>query len=110
MEYDKIVNECKLLNYREKLRIAQTLIQLAMKEEENKNQIKCNINKNYSIEYIIERLHKLHPSKKSTLLNSIHSMFQFQGGITEEVCEEIVKKLEHMNIIKITDNSHVTYL
>jgi len=37
MNYDDIANLCEQFGYRDKLRLAQLLIQLARKEEENKN-------------------------------------------------------------------------
>ena len=37
MNYDVIVLACEQLSYRDKLRLAQLLIQIARKEEENEN-------------------------------------------------------------------------
>lgn len=37
MNYDEIADLCEQLGYRDKLRLAQLLIQLARKEEEKKN-------------------------------------------------------------------------
>jgi len=40
MKYDEITKECEALSYRDKLRLAQLLIQLARKEEEIENPTK----------------------------------------------------------------------
>jgi hypothetical protein len=97
MEYDEIAKHCEILDYRDKLRLsAQLLIQLARKEEEIQNpQNRSDLIENKtkteepntdinSIQYVIERLDKLRPSKKKTLMNSIRVMYQFQGAISEE--------------------------
>ena len=88
MNYKEISKQAEQLDYRDKLRLAQLLIQLARKEEEEQKPKKRN-NAAASepsdpelIEYVAERLKKLRPSKKETLLNSIGAMFQFQGGIS----------------------------
>ncbi|MFO1433138.1 MAG: hypothetical protein U1F76_24040 [Candidatus Competibacteraceae bacterium] len=120
MSYDEIVVLCEQLGYRYKLRLAQLLIQLARKEEEKQNPEKriensrqaSSISKNGSetIEYIIERLKKLKPSKRSSLLNSIGAMFQFQGGISDSEKEKIIFELQRLKYIQIDTNDKVTYL
>jgi hypothetical protein len=124
MEHDEIAKHCEILGYRDKLRLSQLLIQLARKEEEiqipqnrsdlieNKGKTKTeepttDIN---SIQYVIERLDKLRPSKKKTLMNSIRAMYQFQGAISEEDQEIIIDKLEKKKFLKIESNNRVTYL
>ncbi|MCI5208306.1 MAG: hypothetical protein D3910_05830 [Candidatus Electrothrix sp. ATG2] len=123
MNYDEIALVCEKLDYRDKLRLSQLLIQLARKEEENQNpqvrtatkENKANNNvtegKNEvnSLQYVIDRLLKLRPAKKKTLLNSIKAMYQFQGGVSEKDQEVIIKKLVKKRIIQI-DNNRVTYL
>ncbi len=124
MEYDEIAKHCENLGYREKLRLSQLLIQLARKEEEIQNpQKRSNISEKKvknteneptndvnSIQYVIDRLDKLRPSKKKTLLNSIRAMYQFQGAISEEDQEMIIAKLEQKKFLKIESNNRVTYL
>lgn len=123
MKYDEIVNHCEILGYRDKLRLSQLLIQLARKEEEFQNpQNRSNFVENKaktttelatdinSIQYVIERLNKLRPSKKKTLMNSIRAMYQFQGAISEEDQEIIIDKLEKKKFLKIESNNRVTYL
>ena len=124
MNYDEIAKVSESLSYRDKLRLSQLLIQLARKEEEiqnlqSRNNLKgskaqkpaieseTDIN---SIQYVIDRLSKLRPSKKKTLLNSIKAMYQFQGGVSEKDQETIISKLEQLNFIKIESNNKVTYL
>ena len=125
MKYDEIVKHCEILGYRDKLRLSQLLIQLARKEEELQNpqnrsniiekkekttteeELSTDIN---SIQYVTERLDKLRPSKKKTLMNSIMAMYQFQGAISEEDQETIIDALEKNKFLKIESNKRVTYL
>ena len=125
MSYDVIALACEKLNYRDKLRLAQLLIQLARKEEENENpqnrkepktiakQPKSKEEKPSeevdTIEYVLERLLKLKPIKKKSLINSIKSMFQFQGGISDSDIDNIISELQKRKYIKIEQNI-VSYL
>lgn len=124
MKYDEIAKECEGLKYRDKLRLAQLLIQLARKEEEIENPVQRNkLNQKSqkipneeptgdldSIQYVMDRIAKLRPAKKKTLINSIKAMYQFQGGISEEDQEKIIKDLEKHKFLKIEGNNRVTYL
>lgn len=124
MEYDEIAKHCESLGYRDKFRLSQILIQLARKEEEIQNpQTRQNIKEKVtkqisdepttdinSIQYVIDRLAKLRPSKKKSLLNSIAAMYQFQGSISEKDQEMIVQKLEQKKFLNIDKNNRVTYL
>jgi hypothetical protein len=119
MNYDVIALACEQLSYRDKLRLAQLLIQSARKEEENANpQIRVEpkvVQKAKAkdepsididtIEYVMERLLKLKPVKKQSLTNSVKAMFQFQGGITDSDIEKIISELQKRNYIKIEQNS-----
>jgi hypothetical protein len=124
MNYDEIAKASESLSYRDKLRLSQLLIQLARKEEEIQNpqrrgnlkilkakesaiEPETDIN---SIQYVIDRLSKLRPSKKKTLQNSIKAMYQFQGGVSDKDQETIISKLEQVKFIKIESNNKVTYL
>ncbi|KHD09956.1 hypothetical protein PN36_14400 [Candidatus Thiomargarita nelsonii] len=121
MKYDEIAELCEELDYRDKLRLAQLLIQLARKEEENQNpknrisQTKGNASevisdKNVdSIEYVAERLLKSKPAKIKSLEHFISSMFQFQGGISEPDKMKIISELQRLNYIKIDSNNRVIY-
>ena len=119
MTYEEIAKSCEQLKYRDKFRLAQLLIQLARKEEEeeypqpriDKNNKKLgNDDNGNSIEYIAERLLKLKPSKKKTLLNSISAMYQFQGGISDIEKEKVVQELQKLKYIKIDSNNKVNYM
>jgi len=124
MTYDDIVQHCEKLHYRDKLRLAQLLLQTARKEEELQNPQKRNnikagnpkvvseepTNDINSIQYVMDRLAKLRPSKRKTLLNSIRAMYQFQGAISEEDQDILVQKLEKAKFLRVEDNNRVTYL
>ena len=124
MNYEEISKECENLGYRDKLRLAQLLIQLARKEEEIQNptkrdQLTLNSHSKLnteptqditSIQYVMDRIAKLRPSKKTSLLNSIKAMYQFQGGVSEADQEKIIRDLENRKFIKIDNNNKVIYL
>ena len=61
------------------------------------------------MEYVIERLLKLKPVKKKSLTNSISSMFQFQGGISDVDIEKIISELQKRKGIKVESNN-ISYL
>ena len=83
MNYENISAAVQELTYRDKLRLAQLLIQLARKEEEEQNPDKrvpvkpSTPSDPEMIQYVFDRLKKLKPTKKETVLNSIGAMFQF---------------------------------
>jgi len=115
MTYDEISKQIEQLNYRDKLRLAQLLVQLARKEEEEQNPEKRETAATSGpsdpelIQYVAERLKKLRPAKKETLLNSIGAMFQFQGGISDIDKEKILSELLKERHITITENNRVQY-
>ena len=84
MTYDDVVNQAQQLTYRDKLKLAGLLIQLARKEEEEQNPDKRTPVKTTTpsdpelLQYVSERLRKLKPTKKEAVLNSIGAMFQFR--------------------------------
>ncbi|EJI1427557.1 hypothetical protein NDM58_004648 [Vibrio parahaemolyticus] len=117
MNYDVIALACEQLDYRDKLRLAQLLIQTARKEEETVNPQDRAIESKSTIpeaiveeqeidiiSYVYERLLKLRPVKAKSLTNSIKAMFQFQGGISEEEVSDIVNELQHRKLVKLTNN------
>ena len=115
MDYEAISSEAEQLSYRDKLRLAQLLIQLARKEEEEQNPEKRADTPSSApsdpelIEYVSQRLRKLRPSKNAALLNSIGAMFQFQGGVSESDKEKIVAELIGGGHIRISENGKVEY-
>lgn len=64
----------------------------------------------HSIQYVIDRIAKLRPSKKASLINSIKAMYQFQGGVSEEDQENIINALQKRKFIKIESSNKVIYL
>jgi hypothetical protein len=121
-EYNEIAKASEGLGYRDKFRLAQFLIQLARKEEELQNpQSRISVSKDEnhkdtaspesnSIEYVMERIGKLRPGKKKTLLNSIQAMYQFQGGISEQDQEVIISELQKRKFLRIELDNRVIYL
>ena len=123
MNYDVIAIACEQLSYRDKLRLAQLLIQMARKEEENANPQNRDERKATQktkekedplkevdvIDYVFERLLKLKPVKMQSLTNSIKAMFQFQGGIADSDIEKIISQLIKRKHIIIEQNK-VSYL
>ncbi len=120
MNYEVIRLACDKLSYREKMKLAQYLIQAAIKEEEDFNpasrpnkatvetgkqkQHLAKLSSEETVLYVKERLIKSKPSKKQSLANFIKAMFQFQGGIADEDVEEIISKLIKLKIIDIRGN------
>ena len=115
MTYDELVKGIGQLAYRDKFRLAQLLIQLARKEEEEQNPEKRHGTGSVAklepelIKYVGERLRKLRPSKKEALFNSIGAMFQFQGGISDSDKERIFSELQKRGFISIAGNGRVEY-
>ena len=94
MDYDELAKLIEPLGYRDKLRLAQLLIQLASKEEEGshpeKRQGQSDVSQD-TVDYVYERLLKLRPTCRPALMNSIGAMYQFQGGISDDDKECILK-------------------
>lgn len=112
MNYDEIAKLSEGLSYRDKFRLAQLLIQLARKEEEEQypeERKALNASGTEINQYVLERLLKLKPSKKVALLNSISAMFQFQGGISDADKDCIVSELQKRRQINIDQNGRVSY-
>ncbi|MUK43727.1 hypothetical protein GNP61_19470 [Aliivibrio fischeri] len=128
MNYEVITLACEQLSYREKLKLAQYLIQTARREEEVEHPVNRLTNvaerkksvkqptkvKTRSItvnhyDYAEERILKLKPTKRSSLLNSINAMFQFQGGISEKEVNEIILRLQK-NKKLVLNNNKVSYV
>lgn len=113
--YQKIAEQSEQLGYRNKLRLAQLLIQLARKEEEETypqervDQPTKKPTDPETIGYVAERIVKLRPGRKSGVLNAIGAMFQFQGGVSEQDKEIIVKELVRRKVFAVDTNDRVTY-
>lgn len=113
--YQSIAVQSEKLSYRNKLRLAQLLIQLARKEEEEtypQERVDAPTKKLADSEmagYVAERIIKLRPGKKSGVLNAIGAMFQFQGGVSDQDKEAIVKELIRRKVLTIDASDRVTY-
>lgn len=114
MTYNELSEAVVGLSYRDKFRLAQLLIQLARKEEEEqypqqRTSTAPGIGSPELTLYVAERIKKLRPAKKESLLNSINAMFQFQGGISENDRERVVAELQRKRHIVIDGNNRVAY-
>ncbi len=112
MSYEEIVKASEILSYRDKLRLAQLLIQTARKEEEEQYPTERTVvsaKDKETIDYVSERLLKSKPSKKVALSNFIGAMFQFQGGISEEDKNHIIGALQKNKTLSISENGKITY-
>ena len=113
--YQKIAEQSEQLGYRNKLRLAQLLIQLARKEEEEtypQERVDAPTKKPTdpeTIGYVAERIVKLRPGRKSGVLNAIGAMFQFQGGVSEQDKEAIVNDLVRRKVLAVDASGRVTY-
>ena len=115
MNYEDISSLAQQLTYRDKLRLAQLLLQLGRKEEEEQNPDRRSSAKASTpsdpemIQYVFERLRKLKPTKKETALNSIGAMFQFQGGISDSDKEKLFSELLQKRYLSIGANNRIEY-
>lgn len=115
MTYNELSKEVEALSYRDKFRLAQLLIQLARKEEEEQNPEQRQTSGRKAkldaelVQYVADRLRKLKPSKKEALFNSIGTMFQFQGGISDDDKERMFSELQKRRHIVVGENGRVQY-
>lgn len=112
MTYEEIAKASATLSYRDKLRLAQLLLQLGRKQEEEEYPAprkSSGPNGQDQTAYVAERLLKLKPVKLGTLSNSIAAMFQFQGGISEPDTNAIIANLKKQKIISVSETGRVSY-
>lgn len=109
MIYSEMLKQIEKLGYREKLHLAQRLLQMAIKEEEEQTPESAGPIDPGMIEFVAERLRKLKPSRKDAVLNSIGAMFQFRGGISDEDKEKMLAALVNARAIAVAENGRVTY-
>lgn len=108
MTYSEIEKLAKELPYREKFRLAQAMIQMARKEEEETNVVKNQAAG--TLDDIKSRILKSKPVKKAALENFVKAMYNFKGGVSDEDLAKIIKQLEKEKFISIDLNNRVTYL
>lgn len=104
MTYEEIKDLSLKLTYRDKFRLAQLLIQVGRKEEEEQYVEKVKEDNPIDLNYVSERLLKSRPAKVKSLENFIDAMFQFKGAISEEERTSIISNLQNKNVIKIEKN------
>lgn len=126
MSYEVIRLACDKLIYREKMKLAQYLIQAAIKEEETLNPKErlidsSKISQSKALEseielsgrdlilYAKDRLAKSKPVKLKSLHNFIAAMFQFQGGIEESKIENVIEELKKDGFITVS-GAKVSYV
>jgi hypothetical protein len=113
--YQNIAKQSEQLGYRDKLRLAQLLIQLARKEEEETypqertDAPTMNPTDPEMIQYVAARLVKLRPARKPAVLNAIGAMFQFQGSVSDSDKEIIISELLRRKLIAIDSNGRISY-
>ena len=108
MIYQEIESLAKSLSYRDKFHLAQTMLQMARKEEEEQNSSAAK----FAAEFpnIVERIKKSKPAKRKSLSSFVKDMFNFRGGITDEEVDGVISQLQKQKVIAIDDVGHITYL
>jgi len=111
MTYNELSKQVEQLNYRDKFRLAQLLIQLARKEEEEAHpeQRPITTSAKSDLQYVADRVRKSKPSTKEKLMNLIGAMFQFRGGISDGDKERIFSELHRARHIAITESGRIQY-
>lgn len=109
MTFDEISKAAEQLSYRQKLGLAQKLLQMAIKEEEKQKPASAGPIDPGLVKFVAERLRKLKASRKAAVLNSIGTMFQFQGGISEEDKARMFEALGKAGEIVVSETGKVVY-
>jgi hypothetical protein len=105
MDFKAIKRKCVNLNYEDKLRLAQFLTQSAKQEAPHYDDDDESAGGYVDdVTFVKNRLRKLHPKKKPALMNSIRTMFQAHGGITDNEIEIIISELEDMDFLTVEEN------
>jgi hypothetical protein len=113
--YEEVAALAEKLSYRDKFRLAQLLIQIARKEEEESHPDRRQpaapgkAPDPELVEYVSARLRKLKPGRKDSVFNSIGAMFQFQGGVSDEDKEKLFAELVRKRLITVEANGRVQY-
>ena len=108
MNYQEIEVLAKNLSYRDKLHLAQTMLQMAREEEEKQNSSTTL----FAAEFpkIVERVRKSKPGKRTQLFNFIKCMFNYRGQIADEEIDSVIGQLQKQKVISIDNIKRVTYL
>ena len=111
MDYSAIEVAARDIGYRDKLRLAQLLLQLARREEEELHPTRqgpTSSDTSYGA-YAAPRILKLRPRTRGALVNAITAMFQFRGGIAENDKESLVAELGRDHGISVDEHGRVHY-
>jgi len=112
MYYPEIASLVRLLSKKEKLDLAQKLIQMADDgNDDTPPEVQPAICKKYNdadVPDIEARLLKLRPRKPTALSNCIKTMYKLTGGICDTDVAKVVAALKKRGKIKIGEES-VTY-
>jgi hypothetical protein len=114
MSYEEVARHAARLSYRDKMRLAQTMIQMGRKEEEEQNPdvraaastIKPDVE---LVTYVADRLRKLKAGRRDAVLNSIGAMFQFQGGISDQDKDVLLQELQRQGHLTVGANGRIEY-
>jgi hypothetical protein len=105
MDFKAIKRACAKLNYEDKRRLAQYLTQAAKAEAPTVERIEGDSDENIDdVSYVRQRLVKLRPKKKKALMNSIRTMFQLHGGISDMEIDVIINELEYDGFLVVNEN------
>lgn len=104
MDFKAIKRKCVNLSYEDKLRLAQFLTQTAKQEAPKSDDDEVMGGYVDDVTFVKNRLKKLHPKKKVGLMNSVRTMFQAQGGITDNEIEIIINELEDIEFLTVEEN------
>lgn len=110
MDFKAIKRHCASLSYEDKLRLAQFLTQSAKQEapryDDDDESAGGYVD---DVTFVKNRLRKLHPKKKVGLMNSVRTMFQAHGGISDNEIEIIINELEDIGFLSVDENK-ILYL
>ena len=108
MTYQEIESLAKSLSYRDKLHLAQTILLMARRGEEEQN----SSTEKFAAEFpnIVERIKKSKPAKRKSLFSFIKDIFNFRGGITDEEIDGVINQLQKQKVITIDGVGRATYL
>ena len=112
MTYDELCKQLEQLSYRDKFRLAELLIQLARKEEEEahpERRQSTAATTDLDLQYVAARVRKSKPSTKEAVLNVISAMFQFKGGISDSDKQRVFSELHKARHFTIGDNGRILY-
>ena len=109
MDYAELLREATILPRKDKLRLAQTLMQMARREEAEQAGQGQTASPEDLVAYVAPRIRKLRPTKRAGLINSINAMFQFQGGLSAEDLDRVLADLQKQGLIRLEANNRVVY-